>query len=888
MKHTYAGKTWEFSKVGMDLYYSESERCPMYVGVRARIRNNRSWVIRFLLLPIIFIMLGNISISEIAYADSTFHGICLDDYQQSVFSEREGLSCGEANTIAETPDGMLWVGTEAGLYQFDRQEFRLLTSYHSIRNVNCLYVDADGRLWVGTVDNGLSILEGDRVTRVIDPSVGLPTYSVKGIIHSADGLCYVGTTGSMQVLSLKDDLKKITTIPEISYVLSIAADEKGNVAVVTIDGTLYLLNGGNILSSIKAGDGNVFLCCEFDKDGLLLAAKTSNQIAVFELGDIWYEQKETLESDVLKYVRKMKFLDTGDLLAVTDIGIVVIGPDRQLEMIDTGEFNYNIKDVIVDDHGDIWFANNRRGLLCMSAPGTEQNKDVQKKAELDNAVRSNDFRNIYSIVGMTGRYVNTIAFWQGNYYFGTDAGLDAVDAGLLYQVSNELTEQLIGARIRCMLVDNEDHLWICTYGKGLIEIEPDGTQYMYNRENSTVGNRTRVVQQLKDGTIVVSSDVGLDFIREHQTVDHVVIPSMVLSFTEMADGRLVAGTDANGIVILKDHEVDRMLDRKDGLTSGTILRTVPNDKNDGIFVVTSNGLCYMDSDESIRRLDHFPYFNNFDIKVLGDTLFVTSSAGVFVISREELFSEKDSVSYQLLDYHQGLDANLTGNSWQYYDTETHELFLCCDSGVFVMNTDDYSAKTQVFAPYPPIPTATPVPTPVPTPEPFVFRSVHWGDDVDTVVNNEGAYIDAGQLADTEDGWYVRYATNAVGLQMLLDYNFSSKGLFKIQYRYDGELKTEEQLEAVMNRLCNAYEKKYGASFAQETWHKQEDQAEYADKPGTAIIRGLLEVEYNWQLVDDTSVSLLAQGLEDEAGGTIIITYSSTGYEPTEKDYSDEI
>ena len=44
----------------------------------------------------------------------------------------------------------------------------------SVKNVNCLYVDEEGRLWIGTNDNGLAIVIREEVANVIDEESGLP------------------------------------------------------------------------------------------------------------------------------------------------------------------------------------------------------------------------------------------------------------------------------------------------------------------------------------------------------------------------------------------------------------------------------------------------------------------------------------------------------------------------------------------------------------------------------------------------------------------------------------------------------------------------------------------------------------------------------------------
>ena len=109
------------------------------------------------------------------------------DYVQTIYSSNNGLPCGEANDIVQTNDGILWIGTYAGLYRYNGREFRWMDQYDSVRNVNCMYVDEEGRLWIGTNDNGLTILINEEVVNVVDQSLGLPANSVRSIIRSSDG-----------------------------------------------------------------------------------------------------------------------------------------------------------------------------------------------------------------------------------------------------------------------------------------------------------------------------------------------------------------------------------------------------------------------------------------------------------------------------------------------------------------------------------------------------------------------------------------------------------------------------------------------------------------------------------------------------------------------------
>ena len=124
-----------------------------------------------------------------------------------------------------------------------------------------------------------------------------------------------------------------------------------------------------------------------------------------------------------------------------------------------------------------------------------------------------------------------------------------------------------------------------------------------------------------------------------------------------------------------------------------ILRTVKDPKSDGVFIVTSNSLCYLDLQGTVRVLDHFLYFNNYDIWVKNeDTLFAMSSEGIYVVGRDELVEGSD-MAWELLDARRGLGTSLTANSWNYYDGNG-ELYLPCDTGVYIIDAEEYDSDVR--------------------------------------------------------------------------------------------------------------------------------------------------------------------------------------------------
>ncbi|MCR5012665.1 MAG: HD domain-containing protein [Lachnospiraceae bacterium] len=602
-----------------------------------------------------------------------------NDYVQNVYSSNNGLPCGEANDIAQTNDGVLWIGTYAGLYRYNGREFRWVDEYESVKNVNCLYVDEEGRMWIGTNDSGLSIVIREEMVNVLDQSSGLPSNSVKSIISSSDGYYYVGTTGSMQVIVMNNGMKVVNTLDEINYADSITADKYGHVAAIGSDGCLFLLQNGKIRNSLRLSEGEeMFNCCTFAPDGTLMVGTTTNHIYSYNISREEFNKLDSVECEGINSINNLNYINDGTLFISTDSGISYID-SAGYHHVNTNDFNNSIDNMLYDYQGNLWFTSSRLGLLRLA---------------------KSPFKDIYGSIGMERQVVNAVVAWNGCYYIGTDEGLDIVDGARRKEINNELTSELKGKRIRCMYVDGNDHLWVCTYGSGLLEIDPDGEKWEYNAENGSFGNRARIVTGLSDGTIMAAGDSGISYIKNHKIVQTIrneegVINSMILTLTERNDGTILAGTDGDGLAMLKDGQVVRLLTTEDGLSSDVILRTIKDPKSEGVFVVTSNSLCYLEPDGKIRVLDKFPYFNNYDIWVKDeDTLFVMSSAGIYVVERDELVAGGD-IAWELLDARRGLGTSLTANSWNYYNG-SGELLLPCDTGVYSIDVEKYNSDVRSY------------------------------------------------------------------------------------------------------------------------------------------------------------------------------------------------
>ena len=605
----------------------------------------------------------------------------LSGYVRTVYSSDNGLPCGEANDIVQTNDGILWIGTYAGLYRYNGSEFRWMNEYDSVRNANCLYVDEEGRLWIGTNDNGLSISINDNIASVLDKDDGLPSDSVRCITKCADGNYYVGTTDSMAVISLNEGIRVLNVIPQVNYAVRVTADQNGMAATVNAEGKLFLLGNGEVLTTLDTPAVNeIFTCCTFREDGKLYAGTSGNEILVYEVTGTELKLLKRIACGRLANLQTIVFAEEDRGYICADNGIGYINSDGKYTDINSEEFDNSIDNMTVDYQGNLWFTSSRLGVLRLSY-----------------SVFSDEYRRY----GISGKVVNTVEEWNGYLYFGTDGGLDIADEAAGVQVKNELTELLAGTRIRCVRKDRENDLWICTYGKGLIKVKPDGTRTVFDSSSGSFGDRCRTVLELEDGTIVAAGDTGICYIKDDAITGTITYGegfsnAVILSLLELPDGALLAGSDGDGITVIRMGQPTRTLSRYDGLSSGVILRMVKCSDGENVLIVTSNGICCMDRNYNIRTLKYFPYFNNYDIWTSDSgKLFVLSSAGIYVLNESDVLRDSRDMSYELLDSRSGMRASLTANSWNYCDEEGH-LYLSADTGVYMLDTTAYTSQKRSY------------------------------------------------------------------------------------------------------------------------------------------------------------------------------------------------
>jgi len=115
-------------------------------------------------------------------------------------------------SIAQTPDGFLWLGSRQGLYRFDGLRFERITRIAGKPMVDDdilkLFVDDDGSIWIGYVSGGMSRLGGPHPANYQYQRDDVPRGSVIGFGRDAGGRLWAATPAAVVYLDIATDTWK--------------------------------------------------------------------------------------------------------------------------------------------------------------------------------------------------------------------------------------------------------------------------------------------------------------------------------------------------------------------------------------------------------------------------------------------------------------------------------------------------------------------------------------------------------------------------------------------------------------------------------------------------------------------------------------------------------
>lgn len=618
------------------------------------------------------------------YEDLAINPTGGEGYSAVLYDNTNGLPTSEANAIAETEEGFIWIGSYSGLIRYDGNTFERVDSTTGIASVVSLYVDSKNRLWIGTNDSGIAVMENGKYTMFKDTE-GLKSSSIRAIVEDDEGNIFIATTNGLGMI---DTNMKLHAIDESQlndeYIQELRKGSDGTIYGNTLSGAVFLIKDKKVTEfydGTKMGMGPIstILPDPENKDKIYLGSDNT-LIYYGHLGDT-LDKFEEINVEPLSSINSIEHFHD-QLWITSDRGIGIL-KDREFQLVKNIPLNNSIDRMMADYEGNMWFVSSRQGVM---------------------KIVPNQFDDISFRYGLDSAVVNSTCVSDDILYIGTDTGLIAVDKSEKlssipitsidtslenFKESDNLLELLKDTRIRSIIKDSTGKLWFSTYSSlGLVEYDK-GKVKTYTSKEGLPSDRIRVVSEKSDGTIMVATSGGLVLIKEDEIKETFaegtgLSNTEILTVCEGDDGKILLGSDGNGIYILDGNNI-RNLGVDDGLSSEVVMRIKKDSKRKLYWIITSNSLAYL-KDGKITTISKFPYSNNFDMYENKDgKMWILSSNGIYVISSDDLL-KNENISPVFYNRDNGIPYITTANSYSYLSDEGN-LYIAGNAGVVKVNID---------------------------------------------------------------------------------------------------------------------------------------------------------------------------------------------------------
>lgn len=587
-----------------------------------------------------------------------------------------GMPTSEANTIAQTPDGFIWIGSYSGLVRYDGNSFYRYEATTGITSVLSMYVDFHNRLWIGTNDNGIALFQNGTF-KFLHESDGLPASSIRAICEDTKGNIIVGTTQGLCYIDENFQLQFFSDeYLSSAYVYSLLKGPDGVVYGLTYDGDIFQVTPGTISHFYSGSDldfgGYIYsIFPDPDAPGYVYLGTSNSNIIYGDMNHGFTETKEFTAKEQVS-MNVLHLLGEDLWIGASDgIGYINVKTGDYTKL-NQSKMTSSVEDIMVDYEGNIWFASSREGVL---------------------KVTSGIFTDINRINGLDDTVTNTTCIYNQNLFVGTDNGLLVMDENYRL-IDSPVSEILEGSRIRSLKKDSQNNLWICSYSDyGLVCLKEDGTYQYFNTDSGLLSNKVRTITELQNGILAIALVGGVQFLKDGQitstfTSDDGLSAMDSLTICENPkDKELYLGTDGDGLYILPQSGNPQdviQLGLDDGLSSKVILRIKYDKFRDIYWIITSNSIAYM-KNQKITTIQNFPYANNFDIYFdTHNNIWVLSSNGIYVVDADELMADESDIIYTLYNSDSGLPHVTTANSRSYIE-EDGTLYIAGTTGISKVN-----------------------------------------------------------------------------------------------------------------------------------------------------------------------------------------------------------
>ncbi|MBI3896214.1 MAG: hypothetical protein HY313_09820 [Acidobacteria bacterium] len=557
----------------------------------------------------------------------------ISQYAHTAWTIRDGFFQGYIETMTQTSDGYLWLGTEFGLIRFDGVRFVPWepSAGESLPNnfITRLLAARDGSLWIGT-RGGLARLKDGKLTDYPE----LAIHRVSALVEDRAGTVWIGTVGTEQASG------------------RLCSIQKGGIRCYGDDGSL----GKGILSLYEDGAGDLWVGAEIG---------------------LWQWKSGTLMRDFLGPIRALIEEDNDTILIAMnrEIKRLVDGKNEAYPLTPVGR-QFQPVSLLRDRDGGLWIGTLDQGLLHVhqgkmdrftQADGLSSDivstlfEDQEGNIWVGTLSGLDRFRDLAVTTvsvkqGLSNNYVHSVLAGQdGSVWVGTVNGLNRWKDGevTIYRkhraqsatrttgssvVREAIDDGLPSDSVQSLFQDVRGRIWVATreglaYFEGgrftPVRVPVDGTTISIagnSLENLWISNVNRGLLHLLQGRVVEAVPWTKLGGRDASLVVDPVRRGVWLGFSQ------------GGVSYFQDGEVRESYSSRHGLGEGAVTG-LHVDRDGALWVSTEGGLSRVKN----GRVDTLDYDNGLPCNTIrwaieDDThsFWLYTACGLVRIARSEL------------------------------------------------------------------------------------------------------------------------------------------------------------------------------------------------------------------------------------------------------------
>lgn|GEM_PF-3933664 len=439
-------------------------------------------------------------------------------------------------SVEKTDNGQLYIGTaNEGFFAWDTllqqhsdslsgQPAAIEEAFFPGARVQSLFTDRTGLLWVGTANGVFKSTRRPVFSNTSALSQNLQALGikhVKSLVKDVNGHFWIGAFGE-GVVRIDEQNGEITHYKNVPDVPNSLVDDRVLALDVDKDLNIWILTSGGISRfDLKSDSFTSYL--ESDDVSIVDEKVIFQDIFVSEANEVWVA---TSFDGILKYDPQYDQFES-----------------RKLPLKPTNEESLlEIRQVIEDNEGGLWFAAGKGGLLKYDSE-SQFIEEIEYTNEVDEAILAGK-----EVVSLTQSL-------NGDLWVGTlQSGAFRVNpkTGGIAQYSRK--HGLPGNEVRCIIEDHKGYVWIATRD-GLARYNPEVDALLKYDEHDGV-NSTQFYYNsciLSEGSLFLGSNLGVEVLNIEDLDEEEPRPSVQLSSIQILNTPVHLNDQRQAIQLERDN-----------------------------------------------------------------------------------------------------------------------------------------------------------------------------------------------------------------------------------------------------------------------------------------------------------------------------------------------